>query len=339
MNHARKSLLLGALVVSCLGCSTFDLRNRIPWGEGANGQIKRPMKVVAMWTDAVMQQPSASPMRGFGGRVMFYETDNGKPVKVKGSMVVYAFNETYRDPANSVPDRKYVFGDEHFPVHYSKSSLGHSYSFFLPWDEVGGPQQEMSLIVRFTSADGTTIIGEPTRHVLPGVRVEGGMTPNAGESLAQPASGVDQVSHAEPLELTMDEVQPTAAPPMKVTTILMQQSFGQRTPRATVRPLRPATVEGPFPGPSPYPGNGAADGSATGRIPARGTPAGAYPPASAGQPPTGRFGPQRSRALGAPIARLSRDHGPWRPSPAVRPSAQSIPGQAQTGSEPWPGGE
>ena len=55
-------------------------------------------------------------------------------MKGRGSLVVYAFDETDRDPANMKPDRKFVFTQEQFEKHYSKSTLGHSYSVWLPWD-------------------------------------------------------------------------------------------------------------------------------------------------------------------------------------------------------------
>src|SRR6185503_10721037 len=50
----------------------------------------------------------------------------------------------------------------------SKSDLGASYSFFLPWDEAGGPKTEVSLICRFEPKGGGVVTGEQTRHILPG---------------------------------------------------------------------------------------------------------------------------------------------------------------------------
>ena len=66
------------------------------------------------------------------------------------------------------PDRKYVFTKDQLPSHYSKSKLGHSYSVWLPWDETGGPQKEVSLIARFTPEKGGVVVGEQTKQILPG---------------------------------------------------------------------------------------------------------------------------------------------------------------------------
>lgn len=159
-----------ALACSLAGCAQFNLGKNIPWQSGRNGELEPPGKVMAVWTDTVMNQAGQKPVRGFGGRLMFYGPAEGsKPIKVKGTLVVYAFVETDRDPTNPVPDRKFVFTSDQLEKHYSKSDLGHSYSVWLPWDEVGGPQAEVSLLIRFTpDAGGAVVVGEQSKHVLPG---------------------------------------------------------------------------------------------------------------------------------------------------------------------------
>jgi len=153
------------------GCATFDLSKRIPWGAGEDGKPAAPMRLMAVWTDTTMTSPGKPAMRGMGGRIIFYDQAN-EPVKVKGTLVVYAFDETNRDPTNVTPDRKYVFLPEDFEKHYSKGRLGHSYSFWLPWDQVGGKQAAISLIARFQPEKGGEIIGEQTKHLLPGLTGE-----------------------------------------------------------------------------------------------------------------------------------------------------------------------
>ncbi len=128
----------------------------------------KPDKIVALWSDTVLTQTGRPPIRGFGGRLMFYEGKKEDPVKVEGTLVVYAFDETDRDPNNNRPDRKYVITPQQLPLHYSKSKIGHSYSVWLPWDEVGGMQKEFTLIVRFLPKEGATAISDPCRQLLPG---------------------------------------------------------------------------------------------------------------------------------------------------------------------------
>ena len=131
----------------------------------------KPDKIVAVWSDTVLTQTGRPALRGFGGRLMFYEGKNEEPVKVEGNLVVYAFDETDRDANNARPDRKYAFTPEQLPGHYSKSKVGHSYSVWLPWDEVGGVQKEITLIVRFQPKEGPAAISDPCRELLPG-RIE-----------------------------------------------------------------------------------------------------------------------------------------------------------------------
>ena len=116
---------------------------------------------------------------------MFYEGKKESPIKVDGVLVVYAFDENGRDPNSARPDRKYVFTPEQLPAHYSKSKLGHSYSVWIPWDEVGGVQKEISLIVRFEPKNSPAIVGDQHRLLLPGTSRQpipvGPTLPSAGE--------------------------------------------------------------------------------------------------------------------------------------------------------------
>ncbi|MGP8122425.1 MAG: hypothetical protein ACLP8B_18120, partial [Xanthobacteraceae bacterium] len=57
-----------------------------PFGDDKPG---KPDRVIAMWTDTVLTRSDTPPVRGFGGRLMFYEGKNESPVKVEGMLVVY----------------------------------------------------------------------------------------------------------------------------------------------------------------------------------------------------------------------------------------------------------
>ncbi|HEY2761597.1 MAG TPA: hypothetical protein VGI75_12660, partial [Pirellulales bacterium] len=163
-------IIMSSLVsaVALTGCATeFDLRKNVPWEMGKDGKFESPTQVAAFWTEAVQNSATKERgVRGFGGRIYFYGRNPNKPVKVKGSLVVYAFDETNRDPANIVPDRKYIFSEEQFQANYSKTNLGHSYSIWLPWDDVGGEQRQVSLIVRFTSDKGEIVSSDQSPHLL-----------------------------------------------------------------------------------------------------------------------------------------------------------------------------
>jgi hypothetical protein len=160
--------LAAALLVT--GCAKFDLRKNIPWGEGKDGRIDQPMRVEAAWVDTVLSKPDKAPMRGFGGRLYFFGPNNSQDsVKVDGTLVIYAFNETNRDPTNVVPDRKIVYQAKEFERLYTNTKLGHSYSVWVPWDEAGGPPAHISLIARFIPTKGSVIASEQVKLLLPGI--------------------------------------------------------------------------------------------------------------------------------------------------------------------------
>lgn len=160
--------LAGISLILLAGCQPISLRKTFPWVVGEDGRLDRPLKVVAFWTDSVLTQPGKIPVRGFGGRLMFYKDQEAKPLKVSGTLTVYAFDDSRGDD-HVQPDRKYVFTPQQFAEHYSKGKLGHSYSVWLPWDEVGGERKRITLIVRFEPTQGGIVVSEPSQHILPGL--------------------------------------------------------------------------------------------------------------------------------------------------------------------------
>jgi hypothetical protein len=175
--NCLRFLLSIAATATLAGCADLDLRKNIPWGEGKDGKAEKPMQVVAFWSNAVQNRPEQGGLRGFGARLYFYGKNPNKPVKVNGSLVVYAFDETNRDPNNVVPDKKYVFTADQLKAKYSKSDLGHSYSVWLPWDAVNGQQKEITLVARFTNDNGEMVSSDSTMVRLPGLSVTAAAEP------------------------------------------------------------------------------------------------------------------------------------------------------------------
>jgi hypothetical protein len=327
------SLCSAALLLALApGCAKWNLTEKMPWMKGETGEFRRPMRVVAMWSDTVLTTPGQTPVRGFGARLMFYALDKDEPIKVAGSLTVYAFDEEQRDPTDNRPDRKFVFTAEQFGKHYSKSDLGHSYSIWVPWDEVGGEPKEISLIVRFTPVEGGVVISEQVKQFLPGVqrpepqRAYGGNPPPNWQT-------VNQVS---PVQLVNYQATPEEAAErrMSTTTISIPRIHGGRPPAAVVRPRAtrhsveqafgapqaewPASAPQPGGGLPPYARPGPASGPAT-APPSYVAAQVAYPPAGSAMGPTGSAIPPG--ALGQPGAYSAApaQQGPWRGG--VRPPA------------------
>lgn len=168
--------ILAAAVAASGGCAKmswkpskmFSLDSTWPFRDEDEPQEGTPTRMTATWADTVCSQPGKKSQRGFGGRITFYERDEKKPILIDGQLVVYAFDETDREPTDNKPTRRYVFPADQIPLHMSKNEFGASYSFFLPWDEAGGPKTEVSLICRFEPKKGAVISSEQARVNLPG---------------------------------------------------------------------------------------------------------------------------------------------------------------------------
>jgi hypothetical protein len=282
------------------GCSAWQKTKPYlcPWAEE---DPQMPTKVVAIWTDSVGYRGEQTPLRGFGARLLFYNKDENKPVKVDGSLIVYGFDETGRKASNTRPDRKFVFTAKQMAKHYSKSEIGHSYSIWVPWDEAGGPQTSVSLIVRFMPKEkgGNVVISEQTTQLLPG-------TTKPGSDLAKPEATNDrevrQVAHEE-VSSAPAENTPAPASRLKTTTINVPIRSGLRgSPAIATRPTPLGEAALPLSEP-------AAGGAAERRHASTTPPSASRPVHSA---------PAKSRALGEPIARPRGD----RAQSSLLPGAQ-----------------
>jgi hypothetical protein len=160
-----------------------------------------PARMEVTWTDTVLNKPGQKPQRGFGGRLIFYGRDDHKPILVDGQLVVYAFDETGRDPTDNKPTRRYVFPGDQMPARMSKTEIGASYSFWLPWDEAGGPQTEVSLICRFEPKGGAVVVSEQTRHLLPG------SLPASGEVARRAPPKLPEGVPSRPAQPTLESLQ------------------------------------------------------------------------------------------------------------------------------------
>ncbi|HVX10338.1 MAG TPA: hypothetical protein VHC22_04115 [Pirellulales bacterium] len=325
------ALAASLFFLTATGCSSFNLEKYIPSLTGRTGEFRRPLKVVAFWTDTVRTAEGQPAMRGFGGRLMFYDNQRGKSVKVAGNLVIYGFDESRVDQENPRPDRKFVFTQEQFAKHYSKSELGPSYSFWIPWDRVGGPTQEVSLICRFTPVEGGAVVSEQVKQLLPGIE------PVAVSKAEPVATPVKLVQYQETL-------QQAAARRMNTTTIELNGPPDRRLPTAQIRPRTnwPSAVPGSMMGdPNAIPAGANVYGLPPGGMiapPAGGPNAMAPAPmnpnaanSAAGQPEAAasaqaangsflaRFGPHQSRVPGAPIGPPDRSRGPWRPTHVIPP--------------------
>lgn len=176
-SHLLTLAFVASLIVSG-GCRTMEfkgpnwvnqkerprLRVELPFQKKKEEVAGTPQKMAVIWKDTTLQTPGNPVVRGFGGRVFFYDEEN-KPIKVDGEMVVYGFNT---DGGSIQADKKFVFKREKLDEHYGETDMGHSYSFWIPWDRLGNERTSVTLIPAFKSTDGKLVKGGQTINVLPG---------------------------------------------------------------------------------------------------------------------------------------------------------------------------
>jgi len=150
------------------GCSSLELPKdmRWPWEKD---KTKVPVRMTDLWTFTVLRQTGQPGVRGFGGRVIFFNADD-KAIKVDGTITVYAFDARSDDPGRAQAERKFVFLPDDLPKHHEETKLGHSYNFWLPWDEVGSKEMQISLVTRYEGKDGDLLMGSPCRQILSGAK-------------------------------------------------------------------------------------------------------------------------------------------------------------------------
>lgn len=323
----------GILAVSS-GCQStgkkLSAANPLKSWNDEEPEIEAPDRIVSTWTEAVLHQEGQST-RGFGGRLFFYSRKSDKPVRVAGQLVVYAFAEDGREATDNCPTKRYVFPPDQFAKHESKgeeaSEIGTSYSVWLPWDVVGGPQSDVSLIARFEPLrGGGLVVSEQARQRLPG-------PPRPATMLAeeQKASKIKRTAFHETASntaTTADFQQPLPAtqPGVTATTIPLPGRYaapssiglGTTTPGGTTTSANPAL-------PSSQTTTVPSITRPSTTIPAR---AGAIPP---GMPPPGTAIPGMSAQGMSPViegGELPAQTGPHQPTPIGTSVKMLTPGES-----------
>lgn len=299
--------ILLALAALAAGCSTMDLKPVWPL-PGAEPKPKVPSKISDLWTETMLTQPGHPPIRGFGGRIVFYDESNKKATAVEGELTVYAFDAAEMDPVHVSAERKFVFRAEDLKRHYSNDSkIGPSYSLWIPWDRMGGPQRDLKLVCRFEAKSGEVVLSEPSPQTLSGTPPARSVKAQAGPAAGATAvaDGVRPVSHEEPLP---------AASRGAVTTLTMDvpPTFALQSARGGVQEISPAQKTESRPAATPA---AAATPSATSAQPGAA-------PAEATEPGVSvSYGPRRFPARRAPTALPKHDPVRRQPLPGSWPSA------------------
>jgi hypothetical protein len=198
MNSMRHTTLLTLLtlfsfcLVGCSATSAFKTPDFSAWKPAGPAA-----KTIAAWEPAIKHNGDKPAERGFGGRVYFYDASERKPIKVKGNVVVYAYDEEGRKVDDNVPTVSFAFDQKDLDRNYSKSKLGHSYNLWIPWDSQGadGKAKKVTLIVRYIPDKGSSVLSSQVAVHLPGKMDEKMMLAGQPTALGIDANGIQQVGY------------------------------------------------------------------------------------------------------------------------------------------------
>lgn len=166
-----------ALGLACLtllltsGCSVWNNSKKSDsWSPSQwfKKEYQEPTSMAAIWSPDTLAQAGQPTMRGFGGRIYFYN-ERSQAVPIEGDLVIHGYLTTPGSNSGEVKsDQRFVFTSEQLTTHFSPSQIGASYSIWVPWDQEGGFRQEVTLIPTFKSKQGTVVQGTPAKVFLPG---------------------------------------------------------------------------------------------------------------------------------------------------------------------------
>ncbi|NOZ39371.1 MAG: hypothetical protein GXP24_03995 [Planctomycetes bacterium] len=210
------------------GTKALDIRRAIGLKKDELAPPQVPTRIVSTWTDTVLHRQGEEAQRGFGGRLLFFNEEDEDSIRVEGQLVVYAYDDSGRAAHETHPSRRYIFPAEQFVRHESDATAGASYSVWLPWDAIGGEQKNISLIARFEPKAGRLVVGEQTKHLLPGIRhLASGETAPATE----PVGEIQLAKYTQQSKLQLPTVSATPQPSQarQVTSIALEgKSWEQR---------------------------------------------------------------------------------------------------------------
>ena len=160
--------------IMCIaGCATFKspFGKRMPTATAADPATQ----ILCLWQPGEGNDPDGYPCRGFSGQVLFLSSKAATPVKIDGEVRVYLFDDQGTIDEQTKPLRQFDFDTGSWNVHLTETSLGPTYTLFIPYVRRGVTEANCSLRVRLKPKHGPTIFSEfsnmslnPTKKVRRG---------------------------------------------------------------------------------------------------------------------------------------------------------------------------
>jgi hypothetical protein len=246
--QAVLALLLLAMVIGSVGCGLPKqwhlLADKLPEATPQDPAYQ----MLCIWEPAEGVGPDGLPTRGFAGKITFFTRNQATGVRVRGDMLISVFDDQSPIEERSKPIRNWEFLGDAWAIHLQDSSIGPSYSVFIPYSRKGNHQAQCALRARFTPENGKQPLYSDTVAVLlpgpPGKKQEQPL--NAGQTKKRTSLQSITIplhekrkAHLDNLEIGKTELSHTVAPASELI-----QKQPARFPRQFPTPGR-ATLETP----------------------------------------------------------------------------------------------
>ena len=173
-------LTCALLILGLSGCATFHspFAKKIPKATAADPAVQ----ILCLWQQAEGRDPEGYPCKGFAGQILFLSNRAATPVQIEGDVRIYMFDDQGTEEEQAKPLRQFDFDAGSWGVHLAETSLGPTYSIFVPYVRRGVKDANCALRVRLKPKQGPVIFSD-----LSNMPLNGNKKPVMGED-AKPIS-------------------------------------------------------------------------------------------------------------------------------------------------------
>ena len=154
------------LVCTLAGCASFHFpfEKRIPKATAADPVVQ----ILCLWQQAEGRDPDGYPCKGFSGQILFLSNRAATPVQIEGDVRIYLFDDQGTEEEQTKPLRQFDFDNGSWSVHLAETSLGPTYSVFVPYVRRGTKDANCALRIRLKPKVGPTIFSDLSNMPLNG---------------------------------------------------------------------------------------------------------------------------------------------------------------------------
>ena len=159
-------LTCAMFLCSFVGCATFHIpfEKKIPKASAADPVVQ----ILCLWQQAEGRDPEGYPCKGFSGQILFLSNKAATPVQCEGDVRIYLFDDQGDAEAQAKPLRQFEFDSGSWGIHLTETSLGPTYSVFVPYVRKGVKDANCALRVRLKPKIGPVVFSDLSNMPLNG---------------------------------------------------------------------------------------------------------------------------------------------------------------------------